>query len=94
MLRKCRFFAADYAPNLCIPQVARELHMNIYSELLFLHGHVAQPDLAHSLAGEPMPSSQDPQPGRGPGQRGTAPAVCRSGAVAVVCGATALSPFR
>lgn len=68
--------------------------MSTYTELLFLHGHVAQPELARSLAGGPGPSGQEREPGSRPAQPGKVPAVCRSGAVAVVCGATALSPFR
>jgi len=69
--------------------------MSIYSDLLFLHGHVAQPELARSLAGGPVSSGQQrEEPGRRPRPGGKAPAVARSGALAVVCGATALSPFR
>ena len=68
--------------------------MSIYTELLFLHGHVVQPELARSLAGAPEPSGREQEPGRGPRQRGEAAAVCRRGAIATVCGATALSPFR
>ena len=35
--------------------------MSIYTELLFLHGHVAQPELARSLAGGPEPSGHTGQ---------------------------------
>ena len=69
--------------------------MSIYTELLFLHGHVVQPELARSLAGVPEPSAQArEEPGRRPRQHGEVPAVCRHGAIDAVCGATALSPFR
>lgn len=71
--------------------------MNLYSGLLFLHGHVADADLAHLLAGveEPAPRKEERDTPRienigRPRRR----ASFHSHAVSFVCGTTALSPFR
>ena len=69
--------------------------MNIYSGLLFLEGHVANPDLMRSLAGEAvgqaMPATAMPP---APAAAHDQPMACRRGAIATVCGALSLSPFR
>lgn len=69
--------------------------MNIYSGLLFLEGHVANPELMRSLAGAAVgqavsPSAGTPAPAAAP----ASPMACRHGAIATVCGALSLSPFR
>ncbi|MBU8975815.1 MULTISPECIES: hypothetical protein [unclassified Lysobacter] len=71
--------------------------MNLYSGLLFLHGHVADADLARSLAGveEPVPRKEERDTARvecgdGPRRRSS----FHNHAVSFVCGTTALSPFR
>ncbi|MCL1636073.1 hypothetical protein M2650_15725 [Luteimonas sp. SX5] len=70
--------------------------MNIYTGLLFQHGHIQDPQLALSLAGgEDRPAqapshraSQDRRPARKEKH-----ASFRRGAIFAVC-STALSPFR
>ena len=69
--------------------------MGVYTGLLFLDGHVAQPELARSLASA---SSAPPAPSPGADRRVTGeqgvPGVYRRGAIVSVCGAATLSPFR
>ena len=70
--------------------------MGAYTGMLFLHGHIADPALARSLAAEspapqPVPAREPGHPSPRPDERALA---CRHGAIASVCGATALSPFR
>lgn len=70
--------------------------MNIYTGLLFQQGYIQDPALAVSLAeGEGTkveePEAQDA--GRAPERRG-ARASFHSHAVSMICGTTALSPFR
>ena len=70
--------------------------MNLYTGLLFLDGHIADPKLARSLAGDVDSSpSMPPDRRREPVARPPAvPRVSCRGAVASVCGAVSLSPFR
>ena len=63
--------------------------MNLYTELLFLHGHVAQPELARSLADAPVPSGQEREPRR----RGRAGQSVASAALKVALGRIAASIF-
>ena len=74
--------------------------MNIHAGLLFLHGHITDPELARSLAG----NADDDRPGREPERRpaprkGATPPRDRAsrpfrrGAI-VSIGSVALSPFR
>ena len=71
--------------------------MGAYTGMLFLHGHIADPALARSLTAD-SPAARSPMPPREPGHpspgRSELSRVCRRGAIASVCGATALSPFR
>ena len=70
--------------------------MNLYTGLLFLDGHIADPKLARSLAGEaghPRSAGPDGRRKRAD-KRPPVPQVRRRRAVASVCGALSLSPFR
>lgn len=70
--------------------------MNIYTGLLFQQGHIQDPQLALSLAGEEDRVAQDPQrqasEPRRPARKEKR-ASFRRGAIFAVC-STALSPFR
>ncbi len=70
--------------------------MNIYTGLLFNHGHIQNPELARSLAasgdGEPTAPRPDARR-RSADDRGCPPRPFRRGAIASVC-SVALSPFR
>ena len=70
--------------------------MGLYTGMLFLDGHIAQPELARSLAAEAhaSPSVTSREAGRRSSGQPGHPEVCRRGALASVCGATTLSPFR
>ena len=70
--------------------------MSAYTGMLFLHGHIADPGLARSLvaaadARQTAPAREPVLPAPGHGEH---PRACRQGAIASVCGAAALSPFR
>lgn len=70
--------------------------MNLYTGLLFLDGHIADPKLAQSLvreAGRPGSTPPDPRPDP-VDKREAARCVRRRGAIASLCGALSLSPFR
>ncbi|MDI9238597.1 hypothetical protein QLQ15_06670 [Lysobacter sp. LF1] len=73
--------------------------MNIYTGLLFQQGYIQDPALALSLSDEQaqgerveeVAATQAPEPRR---ERRGVCATFHSHAVSMVCGATALSPFR
>ena len=72
--------------------------MNFYTGLLFQQGYIQDPALALSLAdeqvqaqGEEAAAKPAPEPRR---ERRGVGAIFHSHAVSMVCGATALSPFR
>ena len=71
--------------------------MNIYTGLLFNHGHIQDAALARSLAtsgsGEPAAPARPGARRSVAGGRGCPPRVLRRGAIASVC-SVALSPFR
>jgi hypothetical protein len=73
---------------------------NLYAGLLFMHGHIQDPELAISLAGEDTPqvdeaaSTGQPREVVARKARPMQRAWFRSHAVSAVCCATALSPFR
>ena len=64
--------------------------MNPYAGMLFLEGHLVDPELAKSLAG-PAPEADDEG---GTERAGCERPVLRAGAIVSVCGGAALSPFR
>lgn len=73
--------------------------MKLWSSLLFLHGHIADPALARSLAGEdasvaPRPADEIMKPAVPQIHTPERPCVpLRRGAIAAAC-SVALSPFR
>ncbi|HVI59489.1 MAG TPA: hypothetical protein VM619_11565 [Luteimonas sp.] len=73
--------------------------MNIYTGLLFNHGHLLDAALARSLAASGDGDGQSAAPARPEARRrvaagrGCPPRVFRRGAIASVC-SVALSPFR
>jgi len=98
-LRNGRFFKAQLAPIVDSTQ-ARSTTMSIYSDLLFHHGHIANAELARSLAaaqaGPAGPGPAAPAPAAGAAQATPgepAPAASR-GHSALLRAMTALSPFR
>lgn len=69
--------------------------MNIYTGLLFQQGYIQDPELAVSLAGEEAEAKTAEQEGERARTRERKPrASFHSHAVSMVCGTTALSPFR
>lgn len=64
--------------------------MNPYAGMLFLEGHLVDPELARSLAG-PEPEADD---SAGTGQAPCEQPGLRPGAIVSVCGGVALSLFR
>ena len=72
--------------------------MNIYTGLLFNHGHIVDSALAISLAGRDRDGKGDearrPAEPRPPQERRAARGVFRRGAIVAACCSTALSPFR
>ncbi|MDQ2701667.1 MAG: hypothetical protein M3Y70_02390 [Pseudomonadota bacterium] len=64
--------------------------MNPYAGMLFLEGHIVEPELARSLAG-PVAADEE--------QNAPDPHRCEAGsfhqgAIASICGSASLSPFR
>ncbi|WP_242111758.1 hypothetical protein [Luteimonas aquatica] len=71
--------------------------MNLFTGLLFQQGHILNTDLALSLANqeadaEARPASADA--GAGTPRRESPCLAFKRGAIAAICSATALSPFR
>jgi hypothetical protein len=76
----------------------QEWTMNLYTGLLFHHGHIADPALAVSLANDGHRDEGDdarrPAEPRRVRERRAVRGVFRRGAIAAACCSTALSPFR
>ena len=69
--------------------------MSIYTDLLFLGGHIADPKLARSLDDDAQRRQPAPPPaGKSPEARGgCATGAVRRGGIVAIC-SVALSPFR
>lgn len=65
--------------------------MSPYAGMLFLDGHIVEPELAQSLAGPTTPPEEERDPADGDRCESR---VFHRGAIASICGGAALSPFR